>query len=457
MPQKLDSTHQLIPNKLVIYRRPNSSVWQCRYKVDGKWLVSTTKSNNIAEATQQAHRLLIQAEIRRDANIAVVTKKFRDVARQAIKRMEIEQAGGKAPVSYDQYKRITTEFLIPFFGNKNIDSITFKILEEYAEWRTVQMGKAPAYSTVRKHNVTLNRIFDEAIERGYMTNVSVPKLETKGRKSTNYPSFEVEEVNAVIANFEAWIEAANTDKKKQQRQMLQDYVRVLIDTGARPGKELLDLQWKKIKVKIAVQDDPQRVVNDEGEVEIITHRPDEDGLNELITKTVYTVLMNVSGKTKERTVNGFDETFNVLRGIVDRNYKDQNTSVKKLTDGKSEDYVFRTQEGAMPSSFNHLFERYLSDHNLLLDPSTGRKRVFYSLRSTYATTVMNLDAVPIRDLSKQLGNSVGVIQKHYDRATGEAIVENVRAPNSKKALFDTSNVNDIYKSNKQRKASKAKL
>jgi hypothetical protein len=56
--------------------------------------------------------------------------------------------------------------------------------------------------------------------------------------------------------------------------------------------------------------------------------------------------------------------------------------------------------------------------------------------------------VPIRDLSKQLGNSVGIIQKHYDRASGEAIVENIKAPNAKKALFDTSKVRSIYKSNK---------
>jgi hypothetical protein len=119
-----------------------------------------------------------------------------------------------------------------------------------------------------------------------------------------------------------------------------------------------------------------------------------------------------------------------------------------LTEKNDERFVFRTKDGLGPGSFNHVFESFLEEHNLLLDPVTGRKRVFYSLRSTYATTVMNYDAVPIRDLSKQLGNSVGIIQKHYDRATGEAIVENIKAPNAKKALFDTSKVRDIYKSKK---------
>jgi len=160
------------------------------------------------------------------------------------------------------------------------------------------------------------------------------------------------------------------------------------------------------------------------------------------------VFMSVSGKTKERTANGFEQTFKVLNEIVGRNYTSEKTSVRKLTEKNDERFVFRTKDGLGPGSFNHVFESFLEEHNLLVDPITGRKRVFYSLRSTYATTVMNYDAVPIRDLSKQLGNSVGIIQKHYDRASGEAIVENIKAPNAKKALFDTSKVRAIYKSNK---------
>ena len=36
MPAKIESTHQLIKKKLVVYRRPDSDAWQCRYTVDGK-------------------------------------------------------------------------------------------------------------------------------------------------------------------------------------------------------------------------------------------------------------------------------------------------------------------------------------------------------------------------------------------------------------------------------------
>ena len=251
-----------------------------------------------------------------------------------------------------------------------------------------------------------------------------------------------------MANFPAWIARATSEAKRQQRQMLFDYVRILMDTGARPGKELLDLQWKKIRVKIVDRAQPKRVIDEDGQVQLVTHEQDEEGLLDEIFARDYYVFMSVSGKTKERTANGFEQTFRVLTEIVARNYAKERISLKKLTERNDERFLFRTKDGLAPGSFNHVFESYLEEHNLLVDPVTGRKRVFYSLRSTYATTVMNYDAVPIRDLSKQLGNSVGIIQKHYDRASGEAIVENIKAPNAKKALFDTSKVRDIYKSKK---------
>jgi hypothetical protein len=159
-------------------------------------------------------------------------------------------------------------------------------------------------------------------------------------------------------------------------------------------------------------------------------------------------------KTNERIANGFEVTFEVLKEIVSRNYNDPTISLKTLTHSNDAGYVFRTRSGKEPSSFNHLFDRYLGEHNLLLDRNTGKKRVFYSLRSAHATAVMNMDQVPIRDLSKQLVNSVGIIQKHYDFASGDAIAENVRAPKARKALFNTDQVSDIYKSKKQKSPSK---
>ena len=127
--------------------------------------------------------LLANAKVRQEQNFTVATKRFKDVAKLTLKAMEEKQEAGDGRVSYEQYKRIINDFLIPFFGKRDVDSINAKALQEYAVYREQQMGKVPAYSTVRKHNVALNRVFEEAVTRGFMTTTQRPSLETKGRKA----------------------------------------------------------------------------------------------------------------------------------------------------------------------------------------------------------------------------------------------------------------------------------
>lgn len=457
MPEKLETTYQILPRELIVYERPGTDVWQCRFKIDNKWIVKTTKERDIKKAIERAKRLLFEAQVRKESNIPVVTKKFRDIAKLAKQQMQDELANPKmkAPVSFDQYIKIIDDYLIPFFGNKNIDGITYEVLDAYNEDLKVKMGRSPAYSTMRKHNVTLNRVFDKAVEKAYITNSNRPKLDTKGNKSEKYATFDIQEINAILANFPPWIAATTNQEKREQRELLFDYVRVLIDTGARPGKELLELQWKNIRYRMVVKSATRIEIDEEGNKDVITHE-DYDDRGEALELTEWdpTVSLSVYGKTKDRIANGFDVTYKVLNEIIERNYHSKKITLKSLTTANDEGYVFRTRSNKAPSSFNHLFDRYLDEHNLLIDRNSGKKRVFYSLRSSHTTAVMNLDQVPIRDLSKQLGNSVGMIEKHYDRATGDAIVENVRAPNARQALFNTDKVPDIYQSKKTKSKSK---
>ena len=240
MPGKSESTHQLLKKKLVVYRRPDSEVWQCRYTVDGKkWHSKSTGELELEQASAKAHEILIGSRLLKERNLPVVSKKVSDIAKLAIQKMD-DNAGYEAGSdSFPQYKRIINDFIVPFFGKKHIDSITPKLMGEFDKWRTKKLGKPLAYSSVRKHNVTLNRVFQEALERGYLHKTQIPYLETKGVRSKNYPTFEVVEINAILAHMPAWI--VNTKHKKSfwRRHVVHDYVRVLIETGARPGKELL--------------------------------------------------------------------------------------------------------------------------------------------------------------------------------------------------------------------------
>ncbi len=50
---------------------------------------------------------------------------------------------------------------------------------------------------------------------------------------------------------------------------------------------------------------------------------------------------------------------------------------------------------------------------MLIEKSTRKKWVFYSLCHNYATQMLERHKTPIHTLAKQMGTSVGMIQKHY--------------------------------------------
>lgn len=101
MPEKVETTHIILPRELIVYLRSDSDVWQCRLKVDNKWMARTTKERDLNKAIERAKRLLFEAQLRKEANIPVVTRKFRDIAKLAYQQMEDEEANTKvkAPVS----------------------------------------------------------------------------------------------------------------------------------------------------------------------------------------------------------------------------------------------------------------------------------------------------------------------------------------------------------------------
>jgi integrase len=247
MPEQKETTHTLLANQLVIYRRERSSIWQCRYKVDGVWQRASTKEREFAKAQEKAQRLMIEAEIRKRSNIPVVTRRFRDVAKLAVKRLEDKIASNQAKVSYSDYKRIIEDYLIPALGGRLITSIDAAALDHLDADRIARMGREPSNSTLLSHNAALNLVFDEAVIRNFLTEANRPMLEANGLKRDRRPAFDLNEIRAVLANFEDWIESAKNERSKEMRQIMRDYVEMLLDTGARPGKELMNLKWKQIQ------------------------------------------------------------------------------------------------------------------------------------------------------------------------------------------------------------------
>ena len=78
--------------------------------------------------------------------------------------------------------------------------------------------------------------------------------------------------------------------------------------------------------------------------------------------------------------------------------------------------IFTFPAGDQPYSLNGVFERLMKESGLLED-HTGRKRTLYSLRHTYATLALMSGDMDIHTLAKQMGTSVGMIERHYSKMT----------------------------------------
>ena len=156
MATKKESTHQLIHRNLTLYQREHSAVWQCRYKVDNKWIRATTKETQLDFAINKAKELLVEAEIRKRSGIPVVTKRFKDIAMLAIDRMERDLKGGLGKSIYKDYIRIINEHFIPSLGQRLITNIDYDALQQYYDDREARYGLAISNSNRKTQNAAFN-------------------------------------------------------------------------------------------------------------------------------------------------------------------------------------------------------------------------------------------------------------------------------------------------------------
>lgn len=193
MPQKSDTTVHILEGKATLFNRAGTPHWHVRFKAHGKWERVSTKCEDLSAATKKAVDIVTNAWYREKNDLPIISKKFKSVAVLAIQRMQDAQKANKSKATYKTYIQAINRYLIEFFGNHNIDRITGATLHEFAKWRIVEMGKIPSASVINNHNSALNRVFDEALERGYMTKFQVPMLRNDGLKTEKRPTITVEE------------------------------------------------------------------------------------------------------------------------------------------------------------------------------------------------------------------------------------------------------------------------
>ena len=109
------------------------------------------------------------------------------------------------------------------------------------------MGREPKASTLNTHNSAMNRVFEEAVARGFIAHKSVPLLVNRGEKSERRPDFTREEYATLIRKLPSWINAGKAGKPTDMRHLMRDYVLIMAQhryearhRGAEPQVEACD-------------------------------------------------------------------------------------------------------------------------------------------------------------------------------------------------------------------------
>jgi integrase len=375
----------ILEGTAVLYQRKRSAAWQLRYKVSNEWVRASTKTKDLDKAKRAATEILLEAKYREKLGIAPISRRFSSVAEQAKKRMEEANSSGQGKAVFKDYATAIDTYLIPFFGKHNVDRITYELINQFAAWREDKMSKAPKASTITTHNSALNRVFDEAMLRGYMTKAQLPALKNKGKDGLRRPAFELNEYKQLYRYMRTWVKKGKKGKPTDMRYLLRDYVLILANTGMRHGTESYGLKWKNIQF-----------------------------INE--NKKTY-LLMSVNGKNGQGELIARPNCRRYLDRIRKRSkdLKEYKTLEELIAAGVDKE-VFRLPDGTATQNLHQPFRTLMKQSGLAKDRQTNQQRTLYSLRHSYATWAL-LNGVSHHILAKQMRTSIGMLEQHYSHVT----------------------------------------
>ena len=382
--QASPKTISLLRGEVTLFRRPTSNKWQCRFKLpNGQWHAASTNTEDADIAQTQAISIYETVKIKISAGLAVATKTFKQVALDEIANMAQATNNKTGKRTYRDYTFAINKYLIPFFGQYEIGQITNELLADFESWRIAEMGRIPMASTKRNHASAYIRVINLARDRGYIAvNKAVPLLDSKGKKSQPRPAFSAEEITELLSYTETWQKSSYTDRTALMRTLCSYYIEFLVNTGIRHGTEALPLSWKHLQWH-------------------------------WIGNKKYLRIW-VSGKTGPRYLIAKSVVIKVLERVI-KWQKLPYSGLNAIIEAKVDRLIFRLPTGEQISNMENIFRNLMVRSNMRRDGG-GQNRTLYSLRHTYATFAL-ARGVDIHTLARQMGTSVGMIERHYSKLT----------------------------------------
>lgn len=381
MPPKASVAESILDGNALIYKRPNSSVWQCRFKVEDEWVIRTTGQRDKKAAIDKVQEMYFVAKYQaRDGQPIAVGKTFGTIAKKVIEELKPAAVGKSNETTIISQ---LTRLWIPQLGKKGISNISTDDLRTAIESLFKSAGRVLSARTVDDYNTSLMYVFNRAVELKAMKRGDVPALYKTGRDTEERPAFNSEEFKQLCKHLLTWVEKEGLSKRQEERRwtMLR-LVYFIARTGVRPGTETDSMTW--------------------GGVKLFEKAGEKYG-------SFY-----VDGKTDARTLVADAAVVQLIEQLKERAEYEINDKTP----------VWLIPSGRTLSDPERLFKELLIEAKLLVDPITGRERTLYSLRHYYATQQL-LAGLPMHTLARQMGTSVVMLERHYSKLTPMLAVEQI--------------------------------
>jgi len=350
----------------------------------------STAQAAIENAIPTACELYDEARFRQKLGLAHKGTTFTAVAHETLSHLRLEMDAGRGRVIYSSYISVIERYFLPYFGERHLETLTATDIAQFEAWRNRQMQKIPKASTLNTFAAAWTKLLDTGIRKGWISErATVPRLSTRGEKSTPRPAFSKDEVDQLLAYLETWSTGGIKPAGKEMRLLLRDYIEILLLTGIRHGTEAMGLCWNHLE----------------------WHESE---------RKKYLRLW-VAGKTGGRWLIAKHRAVAVFERLAARQRDLGGKSFETLLESRQKQQVFRFSTGYQPHSLNAAFTRLMRESGLLKGPS-GQNRTLYSLRHTYATQEL-LAGTDIHTLARQLGNSAQMIEQYYSKLTATLAAE----------------------------------
>lgn len=378
--------------RVVLYKRHHlkNPRWQARISVPNAtgYKVVSTKLSDFDEAKRFALNLFDDLYIQVKAGGQLNSKTFKQVYEEW-KDFAKDHGRTRRDGSWSTTIERIDSYALDFFGPKRIDEIREADFTTYWGWRRENYAKKPpTNSTLKRERTSIMPVFKFALSKGYITRL--PETNTPKAKDGRRPTFSEKEWKIVRDAMPDWLKQAVELATWRDRFMAMHCFLILANTGLRIG-ELRKLRWRDIS---SVSDTKR------GKLEkyYIGHADGKTGARQFIFQPGSEVSLKLIYKQR----------CNELTKAFGRNQR---------VAPEQDEPILCHPDGRAIKEFKHSLKSLLDFAGVPVEVD-GKARTIYSLRHFYATRRLAQEA-SIHLISKQMGTSVEMMEKHYSHVLSE--------------------------------------